>query len=101
MSEEKILGPIDIANFQAIGLGVVIEDSRLGGKIAIVRDEAAAEHFPDCACYTAEEMLFMFSLSNEMAKGLHMLKRKFGGTVGPLASDEALEEWAATLKDKK
>ena len=71
----------DIARFRGYRDGVVIENSALTGKVAIVSTETLFRDFPGVTCYLPEEAQQLLNMSTEDAKFAHEIKRKFGGIL--------------------
>ena len=69
----------DIANFDARGKKVIIEGSKLRGKVAIV--PTGTKPILGCVCYYPDEVLYMLNLDEVEAIKLHEMKRIFGGSV--------------------
>ena len=72
----------DIEAFRSRGQTVIIEGSRLKGKIAIV--PIVTDKPSDCTRYTPEEVAYLCSLDESEAIKVHEMKRIFGGSVKPL-----------------
>lgn len=74
---------------QTYKLPVVIENSTLEGKIAIVADKADAKKFPDCTVYLPHEIVYLLKLNDASARKFHKMKRLFGGFLEDPASGES------------
>jgi len=69
-------------------LPVVIEYSKLEGKIAIIADEADAKMFPDCTVYLPLKIAYLLKWDDVNAIKFHKIKRLFGGFLEkPSAGD--------------
>lgn len=70
-----------VEEFKKLNAGVLISESSLGGEIAIVPNEKMISAFHYAICYLPEEMNFLLSFSDEKAKSVHSMKRRFDGTL--------------------
>jgi hypothetical protein len=81
ISEESVLG-MDLREFGRENLIVLVRSFLLEDDICLVSNRRCLQHVEgDCVTYLPEELEFVYCMSPEALKNVHLIKKHFGGII--------------------